>query len=435
MGSVPGARVRAAPQSDRMLLPALLLAPLLLPAPQAKPARKPPDAQAERARKEAALAGASVAASEIESAIQRGIALLLAQQESLEPAGATKDEWPYEGVYRAQEIRGKPPVIPLGYRVGGTSIAAIALIEASGAKPRQDVRAALERALGFVLAKLDDPFLDEQFLHGYDVRGWGHAYGLAFLLRLREAGLVPEERGKSVDAAIHALVARLARTAIQEPGGWNYARGQDPAHAAPSTFMTAPTLQILFEAARAGEEVERGVVEKALAALESARIESSGAFQYGADPAHQTGKGFEDVPGAIGRTPVCEVTLYLAGRGSVERIRSALEAFFAHWEWLEARRRHDQTHLPPYMIAPYYFFYAHRYAAQAIECLPEAERAGFRERLVKLLWAVREADGGWNDRVFPRSENFGTAMTLLALAAPRSRPPAGWIRGKSNEEK
>jgi hypothetical protein len=39
---------------------------------------------------------------------------------------------------------------------------------------------------------------------------------------------------------------------------------------------------------------------------------------------------------------------------------------------------------------------------------------------------VREESGGWNDRVFPRSESFGTAMTLLALLEPDRARPAGW---------
>jgi hypothetical protein len=78
------------------------------------------------------------------------------------------------------------------------------------------------------------------------------------------------------------------------------------------------------------------------------------------------------------------------------------------------------------MIAPYYFFYAHRHAAQAIEFLPEAERAGYRAKLHALLWQVREQDGGWNDRVFPRSIAYGTAMTLLALREPSLPRPAGW---------
>ena len=149
-------------------------------------------------------------------------------------------------------------------------------------------------------------------------------------------------------------------------------------------------------------------------------------YRIGIDPERRSGKGFEAVEGAIGRSPACEVTLALAGRGSVDRIRAALDDFFRHWEWLEKRRKQTGTHAPPYMIAPYYFFYAHRHAAQAIEMLPEAERAGRRQQLHRLLWKVREEDGGWNDRVFPRSECFGTAMTILALLSPGLPPPARW---------
>ena len=39
---------------------------------------------------------------------------------------------------------------------------------------------------------------------------------------------------------------------------------------------------------------------------------------------------------------------------------------------------------------------------------------------------TREENGGWNDRIFPRSEGYGTAMVVLALMAPslveRSEP-------------
>ena len=407
--------------------PLLFLFCVAQDAPKKSP--KPvPTAEKELALKEKALAGKAVERKEIDAAIQKGIALLLAAQESLDPKNAVKAEWPYEGVYRARE-NGKEAVIPIGYRVGGTSIACVALIEASDGKPRADVRAAIERGLAFVLAMLDEPLMDSGFLNGYDVRGWGHAYALSFLLRLREAKLVPESAQKTVAHAIPYLVEMLAKTAIEDPGGWNYARGNDPAQAAPSTFMTAPTLQILFEAAKAGEKVDATVVLKALATLEGARLDS-GAFQYGTNPVHKTGKGFEDVPGSIGRSPICETTLYLAGRGSVERIRAALDAFFEHWQWLEVRRKQNATHIPPYMIAPYYYFYAHRQAAQAIELLAPEDRPGYRQKLYRLLWKVREEDGGWNDRVFPRSENFGTAMTLLALKSPTLRPPAGWTAPK-----
>jgi hypothetical protein len=115
-----------------------------------------------------------------------------------------------------------------------------------------------------------------------------------------------------------------------------------------------------------------------------------------------------------------------AGRCSEDRIRTAVGAFFDNWEWLEKRRKQTGTHVPPYMIAPYYFHYAHTYVAQAIEMLPEAERPPLRQKLRALYWQTREKDGGWNDRIFPRSEGYGTAMAILGLLMPDLPPPARW---------
>lgn len=433
-----------------VVLAALSAAPALAQDPPAKkPARPkreaPPEPQHPKDLRD-------VAPAEIDAALHRGVELLLARQESLDPERATKPEWPYEGVYRVRV--GRESVIPVGYRVGGTSICAIALVDvlggalrpatatarialpgadakdgtAKGVDTAAEARAAIERALGFVLEKLDDPLMTTEFEKGYDVRGWGHAYALAFLLKLRAAQCVPPEFAPRVEARIPELVHVLETTEIGDRGGWNYSRPEGDA-SSPSTFMTAPTLQILFEARRQGFAVDAAVVERALKSLEDARLDT-GAFQYGSEPEAKSGQGFEDVPGSIGRSPVCETTLYLAGRGSVERIRTSLDQFFEHWRWLEQRRKQTGTHVPPYYIAPYYFYYAHRHAAQAIEFLPEGERAGYRAKLVQLLWHVREEDGGWNDRVFPRSESFGTAMTLLALREPALARPAGWTPTK-----
>lgn len=380
-----------------------------------------------------------VGPAEIDSALRRGVVILVERQENyVEGRGKAKEppkpeskeklprEWPYEGVYR---VGGE---IPIGYRIGGTAICATAILEAAaaeGGELSEETRAAIERGLAFVLEGLEHPLMSAGFAGGYDVRGWGHAYALGLLVRMRELGRVPKASRGKVDAAIRGLVDTLEKTQIRKQGGWNYSRGKDPDDAEPSTFMTAPTLQFLFEAARAGEKVDAKVVELALAGLEKGRLES-GAFQYGVDPENQSGEGFEAVEGSIGRSPACEVTLFLAGRGSVEHIRGSLDAFFTHWEWLEKRRKQTGTHIAPFMIAPYYFFYAHRHAAQAIELLPEAERAAYREKLLALLWKVREEDGGWNDRVFPRSECFGTAMTMMALLSPRLPAPAGWPAAK-----
>jgi hypothetical protein len=360
----------------------------------------------------------TVAPKDIDAAIQRSIALLISKQEAFDDTNKTKSEWPYEGVYR---VAGS---IPIGYRIGGTSICAIALLEAAGAKPSPDVTKAVMLALDFVLARLDDPLMAPDFVEGYDVRGWGHAYGLSFLMKLREMHLVPDALKEQVEKKIHALVEILQKTELHASGGWNYSRPGGDA-SSPSTFMTAPTLQILFEAAKQGEAVDAAVVERGLASLADARLDT-GAFQYGTNPKHKSGKGIEEIAGSTGRSPICETTLFLAGRGSVEHIQASIDQFFANWQWLEQRRKQSGTHIGPYAIAPYFFIYAHRYCAQAIEFLPEDKRAEYRTKLYQLLWHVREEDGGWNDRVFERSESFGTAMTILALEEPKSARPAGW---------
>jgi hypothetical protein len=356
---------------------------------------------------------------EVASAISRGRTLLLEMQETLDKA-EVKAEWPYEGVYR---YRGD---IPIGYRVGGTAICATALIESTESGSGQSVDQAIARSTKFVLEALKLPLMSAGFEGGYDVRGWGHAYALEFLLALVRTGRTASDTA-TVHLTTQTLIDTLQRTEIKKRGGWNYARGPNADDASPSTFMTAPTLQFLFEAKRQGFKVDDKVIARALDALESARLDT-GAFQYKSQKANQTGEGFEDVRGSIGRSPVCESTLYLAGRGSQARIQAAIDLFFEHWEWLEKRRKQTGTHVAPYMIAPYYFFYAHRYAAQAIELLPAEQRPAYRQKLYRLLWKVREESGGWNDRVFPRSENFGTAMTMLSLGEPARVSPARWTQ-------
>src|SRR5262249_47600226 len=136
----------------------------------------------------------------------------------------------------------------------------------------------------------------------------------------------------------------------------------------------------------------------------------------------------ELVPGAIGRMVACEATLFLVGRSTQPQVRGAVDAFINHWEELNKRRAQPGTHAGPYHIAPYYFYYAHHYAAQAVEMPPERERPVYRRRINDLLLSVRQEDGSWNDRVFPRSANFGTSMAVLAMTMPGAAPPAGMTK-------
>ena len=341
--------------------------------------------------------------------------------------GESRGEWPYEGVYRVRNPDSKSKermIIPLGYRVGGSSIVGSAVLLAPGYSESAERKRAIDRAIGFVCGAIDDPLLDADYEGGYDVRGWGYVYGLDFLLLLERSGAVPKARKAEVRKAILFYLSSLQAIEIPECGGWNYARRGALDEASPtSPFMTGPALQVLFAAKAQGYAVDAGIVERALDGLERGRLDS-GEVIYATMAGARQGGGM--LPGSVGRMLVTETTLHLAGRGTVAGVRGAIDAFLVHWEWLDKRRAQNGTHIAPYGVAPYYFYYAHYYAGQAIEQLPKAERAEYRRRLRERLDEVRLEDGTWNDRVFPRTANYGTACSVMALGWPERDAPAGW---------
>jgi hypothetical protein len=358
------------------------------------------------------------------AAVQQGCALLLATQE-----GEGRREWPYEGVYRVPGARANESVIPVGYRIGGTSLVSLALLAAPGyaAEAGAERRAAVARATEFVLAALELEPMEPKRVEEYDVRGWGFVYALALFAELERRDALPPEHAEAVRAAIPRLIAALEATALDDVGGWNYA-GRE----APAPFMTAPALQALFAARANGHAVSEEVLDAALDSLERGRA-ASGSIAY-STPARARAETSEErlafmdkLPGATGRMLAAESTLTLAGRGDPRRLADAVRAFFTHWDALEARRKKNGTHVEPYGIAPYYVLFAHANAARAIELLPDsAERTAWRGELHARLARIQDADGSWNDRVFPRSRSFGTAMVILALLQPDAPRPAGF---------
>jgi hypothetical protein len=379
-----------------------------------------PEAVAQRtekfpARKEAISPPPKVSEKELADATARSIELLLSMQE-----GPGKDQWPYEGVYR---VGGQ---IPSGYRVGGTAIAATALVLAPGYEQDEKRRDAVARAVKFIAEGTKDPLMSiDNYQGNYDVRAWGYIYALHLLALLEERKLTPAEHAEAANKAAAWYLDALHRIEMPQTGGWNYARppGRDTV-GTPSPFMTGPALQALFQAQRAGMKIDAAVVTRALDFLDKARTKD-GAYQY----AGEAGKSRrpDAIPGATGRMLCAEATLLLAGRGSPERLKAALDAFEEHWKWLDQRRQMEGTHVAPYGVAPYYFMFAHFHAAQAIELLPEADRPAYRSRLHGLLWSVRMEDGSWTDRVFKRTANYGTATALMAITMPSWPAPARWV--------
>lgn len=378
------------------------------------------------------LAGDVPDEKEIEAAVQRACDILLGNQEAYRPdrgIGRLPDdklkewqekekerladlrkkvqgegqEWPYEGVYRV----GPDGRIPPGYRVGGTAIVCYTLLEAPDFN--EERRDAIDRGVDFMLRMIhEDPGMASKKQTNYDVRGWGWAYAMKFFLRGLEKEFFEGERLARVKTTIPHLIACLKEGQVPG-GGWNYAGRRV------SPFMTGSTLIALFQAKEMGFEVDDAMVASALDALEKGRDENR-AFAYSGVVRSKT----EPMEGASARSAVAELCLYRAGRSDVDSLRTAVKGFFNedNWEQLLVRKSQQGTHVRPYGVAPYYFFYGHTYAALAAEHLPKKERAEYREMMRDLLWRTLEPHGGWNDRIFPRTESFSTAMSVLSLIAP-----------------
>ena len=156
------------------------------------------------------------------------------------PEGEGGDEWPYEGVYR--EDGGK---LPIGYRIGGTSIVCLGLVAAPGYQGDKARQAAVAKGLAFVCKTLEVDRMAIDFKGGYDVRGWAHIYALEMLLHLTDFHVVPQDQRAEVAKKTKFLVRALVESAIPSGGGWNYSRRAgylSPKNRA-STFMTPAALQ------------------------------------------------------------------------------------------------------------------------------------------------------------------------------------------------
>lgn len=356
--------------------------------------------------------GKTPAAPELDVIMANGFNHLLHGQESVGKS-EEKWEWPYEGVYRE---RGK---IPIGYRVGGTSICAWAMLESSSVLQSEESAAALERAIRFVLAGLEQPKMQPGFSSTYDVRDWGSIYALNFFLRLEKLNAVPEQHQETVKSKIDWLVATLQANAIPKTGGWNYSRrsgAEKPSASSP--FMTAPAVLALWQAQAQGYRIDQAVVDLALKSLVAAQVDN-GVYSY------TSRGGLGKVPGTIGRSPAVEIVLNMAGLSKPEHLRIAVDNFLEYWGELEKRRQKNGTHEGDFGIAPYYFYYAHYYAALAIEQLPEEQRDDLRSQYRDRLFASMDSETlTFNDRVFLRSSHFGTAMSLLSLMQPEMPAPA-----------
>jgi hypothetical protein len=300
------------------------------------------------------------------------------------------------------------------FRVAVTSLCVSALIEAGG--QTEPVRRAIEHGEEFLMRELPRVRRDEPMLI-YNV--WAHAYGIQALVHLH--GLRPEDKARRqrIEDEIRNQYDRLTRYESVE-GGWGYydftAGTQRPATSSTS-FVNAAVLEALDEARRIGVEPPKKITERA---IESLNLQRKPDFSYLYDYSARF-RPMWDINrpgGSLGRSQACNLALRLWGEKAVtdDILKTWLDRLITRNGWLDMGRKRPIPHESHMLVAGYFYYFGHYYAAQCIEQLPAADRPFYQDHLAHILMAVQEQDGSWWDYpLYNYHQQYGTAFALMSL--------------------
>jgi hypothetical protein len=379
------------------------------PVPKGKPALPSPvkTLPAQPAAGPRPLACPAPSPEAIDSAIQHGVAFLLARQNH-------DGSWGSAHRTKGLDIYAPVPGAHQAFRAGVTALCIAALLET--AHDSGKVATALDGAEGWLLEHL--PKLRRATPDAI-YNNWGHAYGihaLALMLRRR-----PDDQGRAarIRTAIEQQIDLLGRYECVD-GGWCYydfvARTQQPSGSSIS-FVSAAALTALKEAERVGVKVPERLVRRAVASILRQR-KPDFSYCYGEylkyTPMHPVNRP----GGSLGRSQVCNLALRLWGDVAVtdDVLRIWLDRLFARNMWLDIGRKRPIPHESWFAVAGYFFYFGHYYAARCIEELPPGQRASYQDHLGQVLLQLQEKDGSWWDfPLYDYHQQYGTAFALMSL--------------------
>lgn len=277
-----------------------------------------------------------------------------------------------------------------------------------------DGRAALERSLDFLAGR--EPALRQTGDALYNV--WANTYVLQCLARAMQDARFSDRRERLGNAARRQLDALTAFQSAM--GGWGYYDfGYNLRRASgflATSFGTAATLVALAEARDAGLELPPGMAEEALKFLVWHR-NPDGSYVYGFYAWERPAHPYNQVKGSLSRMQAAACALHRFGPADPGSLKTALDLFFQHHHFLEMGRQRQYPHESWYLVAGYYYYFGHLYAAMNVAALPPAERGPYAARLAGILASTQEPDGSWWDfPMYRYSKAYGTGLALLALA-------------------
>jgi len=260
---------------------------------------------------------------------------------------------------------------------------------------------------------------------------WGWLYGTVAMTEIaRDARFSTDEWRGPVGHRGREFAGWLQKN--QEPlGGFGY-YDDPPFTQRPkwgTSFSTASVLPALGIALQLGWLEDSEVRDRAAGYIRKCRL-PNGAYQYdlGAVPRMNGGEHINDVKGSLGRIQVCNWALRRAGDPAVtdQVIEKGLQQFFEHHRFLAIARMRPIPHEAYYYVAAYFYMFGHCYAAQAINELPEAERADWHRQLRSHLAKIQWDDGSSID--FPNMSCMQIAGTSFSILAFQAGLPGSHVR-------
>ncbi|MDB5307450.1 MAG: squalene/oxidosqualene cyclase [Gemmataceae bacterium] len=357
-----------------------------------------------------------VPAEKLDAAVRRGVEFLVASQNK-------------DGSWGSPAIKGGVPIIAgvgshHAFGVAVTAMCVSALIETGGDPP--EVRKAIERGEAHLFAELGKVRRDDPMLI-YNV--WAHAYGTQALVRMHRRLPDDTERRKRIEDLIRGQYERLTKYESAE-GGWGYydfeAGTQRPASSSTS-FVNAAVLMAFHEAKGIGVPPPEKVLKRAVKMTQFQR-QSDGTFLYGTYLWSRPTMGINRPGGSLGRSQACNLVLRLWGDEKVTDadLKVWLDRLVTRNGWLSLGRKKPIPHESFFQVAGYFYYFGHYYAALTIPRLPAADRPFYQDHLATILLDLQEADGSWWDYpMYNYHKPYGTAFTLMSLAACRKEPPKG----------
>ncbi len=357
----------------------------------------------------ASAAPAAPTAQEVRSAMDRGLALLIREQNPDGSWGGPRNKT-FTDSFASSATHD-------AWIAGTTGLVCTALLEVGNT---DETRRAVDRGLGYLIKNADVKRPAE-----WDIDNvWGMIYGLEGLSR---ALALPRYTPPGASSALHEPMRQAAVTMLagleryQAPnGGWAYYANP---HAAwrpdwGTSFTTAVGVLALLDARAVGLPVKDKVLQAAVRCVKHSRL-PTGAYTYSIEPISSPARltHINQVKGSLSRIQVCNLALSRAGEPMpAAELERGMDLFVQYHKFLDCGLRKPIPHEAYYAVAAYFYLFGHCYAADVIATLPPESRRRYWPVLQREVLKTQESDGGfWDFWISSHTKPYGTAFSLLAL--------------------